>query len=496
MIERVLNAQQLRPGLPVFLWAIGVALAGKVAAASGSAAAIMGWQAIFLFLLPVIMPLRYLLATILAVIVFLDASLWFLQGDFPTNTVYESNGAFVKPPEFLALALVLRLILLRDLPDTIPKFFTFSAFFWIAVIIMGGFTALFLQRPISDILIFSEMRSPIVMALFALMLAPLITISPRFFIDTYAVLILVHFGISLASWLTGFSLLWPSYAPNYIGGHTAFFGADESVIVYLLANAIALALLVSPPDRDISGFGKKFWMVIFILSAFAILASLRRGGVGAMAIAILTLFIFSGLRIKLRFLVVFVVLGPLLFGVTTQTGVLDGLMSRLAGEGSTAVSNAGRVSDFLEGMGYVSDNIWFGTGSGTRISLSRTQAYGVYDSLSVHNAILHVWARFGALGFITYCLVFLSPIIVAFLHSRRCFWPQAVLMRNLCLAMSGLLLALFIWTLLTPPIYLNFRQGGVWAMGVGLVFAAIARQKMSCAMSTIDLRSRPKLSMR
>lgn len=500
MIEQRLTPERLRPGLPAFIWALGVVTAGKLAAASGSAAALMAWEALFLFVIPMLLPLRYLLATILAVVVFLDASLWFLQGNFPTDTVYESEGALVKPPEILLLALVLRLGLVRNLPDVMPSGMKAAITAWCVVIVIGVFTALMLERPLRDVLIYSEVRSPVVMVLYVLALAPVMKIAPRFFIDMLALMVLAHFPVSLLSWWSGVSLFWPSYAPSYVGSHYAFFGADESVMVYLLANALALGMLVSSPDARFSEFGRKLWAVVFLVTAFAIVASLRRGGVGALVILVLALFLFSGWRSKLRLVAVLAVLSPLFFGASGQLGMLDAFFARLQGDERAQMSNAGHLSDLMQGMAYAAEHFWFGTGAATKVALIRTQAYGVSETLSIHNAVLHIWVRYGVFGALAYAVLFLMPLALALaaITERRSGLSGSA--RGLVIAMSGLLFALFLWTLATPAVFLNFRQSAVWAFGVAMILAllrvaedaaAADRQAGSAPRAAVQGNARP-----
>jgi len=472
MIELELKAVKLQTGLLPLIWALSVVAGGRVAAGTGAAEVVFGWQLLFLFLLPILLPIRYLLATILAAVVFFDASLWFQMDNPVVDAIYESPGAAIKPPEFLLLALVLRLMVMRGNKHRLPLGFRTAIAVWITVILFGGVVALLLSRPAEEILTFSEIRSPIVMIILVIALVPFFTISPRFFIDYFGIFIIGHFFVSLLSWGGGISLLWASFAPNYFGLQSAFFGGDESVMVYLLSFTIALCFLLSPPDHRLSGFGRKFWLGILLMSAFAILASLRRGGVISMLLVVSVLFMLMGMKAKLRVLIACVALIPLTLFIADRTGVLEAVIGRLQGEGMTAQSDAGRATDIAQALDFISEHFWFGGGAGTRLAMLRTQAYGVSETLSIHSGPLHVWVRFGFFGLLSYVLLFAYPVLYGFSLSRRIGKSDdGAALSSLALSMATILLALFVWTLVTPAIFINFRQAAVWSFAVTLIFS-------------------------
>ena len=469
MIELVLSHERLRLNPGVIVWAFLFVICTKFAAAAGSPTVTLAWlglSAAICFILPI----RYLVATIVATVVFLDASLWFLGDRVQVNTIYEVPGAFVKPPELLLLTLAARLLFIRNLIFDLPRSVTLAVFLWVSIVLVGGATATVYGRSTNDILIFSELRSPIIMTLGVFALYPIAKCRMSFLVDALGIFVLTHFAISLLSWAAGISVLWQSYAPNYAGSQSAFFGADESVIVYLLAFAISLALGFGRTSGQITELGGTFWRCIFAVTSFAIIASLRRGGVAAAGIVGLGFFVFSSVGTKLRILGAVAVLLPLLVVIANEVGALEALMSRLSGVGAVAQSDLGRGLDAAQGADYVSKYFWFGTGPGTRISSLRTQRYGVAETLSIHHALLHVWVRFGVLGAVSYILLFAAPIYCAFrVLMQRTSDEHRAARRVLALSLASLLIGLFLWGLSTPALYINFRQGAVWMIAVVLL---------------------------
>ena len=472
MIERALHPTSLQIDKASVLWALTLAFSAKLVTLTGSTAAMLGWQAVILLILPLLLPLRFVVTSVLAAIVFLDASIWFQQGIFTANTIYESRGAWIKPPEILLLVLALRLMIVHNLDAALSLPIKMMALGFAAFTVLGAATARLYGTQLSDILTFSELRSPLVMVAALLLLAPLARLNPRFFIDTLGILVLVHFAISLLSWGGGMSLLWASFASHYAGNTDAFFGADESVMVYLLVQAIALGVVLSQKPDHLSSFGKRFWWLMLAVTAFAITASLRRGGVMCSAILIVYVFTCSGLIDKLRMTILLLVTLPIVLFAALQLGMLDALQARLGGEGSVAQSDFGRDTDALQARDHIARYFWFGTGAATRLALLRTQAYGVAESLSIHQSVYHIWVRLGIFGAGAYILLFLQPCLRALgslWRSAGSAQPSPTLPVVLCL--SGLILALFLWGLHIPAIFINFRQAGVWVLAAVLIYA-------------------------
>lgn len=460
----------------VILWGMIFAGGARLATTADTAWAVLGWQVCFLLVAPFLMPLRYAVGSVLATVVFLDASLWFQPELFGPNTIYEVPGAWLKPPEILFLVLALRTAHFRA-SSTLTKQMSRVCIAWIFVVFLGSATSLLNNIPVGLMITFSEIRSPLIAAFGLFLIVPFVGTSPRFFIDGLAWMILLHFVVSSVSWAFGVSLLWRSYAPNYAQHRTAFFGADESVTVYLLGFTIAVAL-VSVKKKDVlSQCGPLFWILILGITTFAILMSLRRGGVLALAVVLLVVLVGASIERKARLLVILLVAVPVLFLVFDRSGALAVFAGRLAGEGSAAVSDAGHSSDIEEATRYVRDHFWFGTGPGTVLSLTRTEAYGVSGSLAVHNSILYVWIRFGLFGAAIYTGLFLVPIVQGLRASLRQSGNQSMAARqSIVVSMAGLLMALFVWGLQTPGIFLNFRQGGVWLLAVAMLYGSLPRQ--------------------
>lgn len=472
MTDPAAAAQRLAFDGLAFGWALALAFSAKLVAFSGSAAITLGWELLVLFLIPLFLPLRFLVISVLAAIIFLDASLWFRQGAFITNTIYESPGAWIKPPELLFAALTIRVLHMRDLPKGLPQSIKLAVAGFALFILIGGATALFYGTALAEILTFSEIRSPLIMVIGLVLLAPLARLNPQFFCDAIGSLLLAHFAISLLSWGAGFSILWQSYASNYAGSTAAFFGGDESVMVYLLGQALALGVILSKQPKQLSRFGRRFWWLVAAVATFALLASLRRGGVLGSTILLLFVFSLSGFGSKLRMATFLFVSLPFVAAFATQSGVAEALLARFAGQGTVAVSDFGRETDVIQARAYIAEHFWFGSGAATKLALLRTQAYGVAESLSIHHAIYHIWVRFGVFGAGFYALLFGVP----FVHALKAFWRSGKAGGNtayvpLTISMSGLIVALYVWGLHIPAIFINFRQAGVWIIATTLIYA-------------------------
>ncbi len=466
-------SERLTPDVRTFLWGLFVAFSAKVVTMVGSPSVMILWQAIVLVGLSLILPMRFLAASIVACIVFLDASLWFQQGVLGVNTVYESAGAEIKPPELLLAVLALRLLPVLRREPPLPSWMKVLGTLWIAVIVMGAFTAYFGGTPIRTILIYSELRSPIMMIIALILIAPLVRARPQFFVDTFGTFLLVHFAISLLSWATGVSLLWASYARAYVGGQTAFFGADESVMVYLLVQAIALAVVVGGRPEVLTDLPRWVWIVVLAAATLGIIASLRRGGVLTSAIVGVFVFAFSNVHQKTRIIAVLAVFAPALVLLAYRSGIVTGVTTRLSGEGSAALADAGRAQDRIQAFDHVMDHFWFGTGPGTRLELARTKAYGVYESLSIHHSLLHIWVRFGIIAVVLFVALFVLPVLSSLGALVRSSEDQEIrTFRILIVSQIGLLTGLLLWGLSTPVIFTNFRQAAVWVFAVAFLFAA------------------------
>lgn len=458
----------------ILLWALIYAVSARFSASVGTATAVLAWQLIFLILIPLIMPLKYTVATILASVVFLDVSLWFQSEISGPNTIYESPGAWIKPPELLLVILVLKTSVYRRRTPRIAGSIKNLCIAWLGVVILGGMIAVHNGIPIGAILTYSEMRSPFVAVVMFIFLAPLIRANRRFFIDCIGWMVLAHFLVSLVSWATGFSLLWQSYASNYAGSQAAFFGADESVMVYLLAQAFAFGCILCPGAEELTRSGRIFWFLVLGVSTFAVVTSLRRGGVLASAVLVLFVFVFAPIERKIRLVSILLLAAPILLILLDRNGALMALAGRLSGEGSAAISDAGHESDVAEAARYVSAHFWFGTGPGTRLELSRTEAYGVSDSLAVHHSLYYIWIRYGIAGAFIYVGLFCVPVLKVLQAALRGNHDRDSKVRQIMsLCMAGLLAGIFIWGLNTPAVFINFRQAGIWIIATGIIYATL-----------------------
>lgn len=490
-IKPQLTSASLRLDLWLVLWICVFVVSARMVAGLSSFPLTLAWLILTCFLIPVLMPIRYLIATIIATIIFFDASLWFLQGNMRANTIYEAPGALIKPPELLLGALAIRHAVTQLSVGWPPRRIVIIVVLWLLVVGAGLATATLNRTDISDALIFSEFRSPAIMSVGFLLLAPLVKLNRTFFVDIIGLAIFVHFAISLFSWITKFSILWESYAPNYFGSHAAFFGADESIFVYLMGATLALSITLSPYERgQITFLPKSFWTILSLLALFAILASLRRGGIATFSIIAATAFIFTSTRIKFMAMIAAATSLPMLLFTPPEIGILDALLSRIDGEGTVAQSDSGREMDVVQARMYLANHFWLGTGPGTKLALWRTQAYDVADSLSIHHSIYHVSVRFGAIGAISYSLLFAIPL----LDALRMTLDSSILPRSLRMldtALMGLLVGIFIWGLYIPAIYINFRQSGVWILACALIYSTVTRttlgplsiQKFRCRLN-------------
>ncbi len=443
-------------------WGLTVAFSGRIAAGVGPWLPVLTWELIVLFLVPLFLPLRYRLATLISVIVFLDQSLWFLHGRIEVDTIYEHAATLVKPPEIVLFALCLRLVSANWRQSGFPAIMLCIYALWLFVILISVGVALHHGNGFGDILVFSEFRVLVSSFLAVLILFQTARRNLAFVVDCFAILLAIQLFISLVSWSLGLSLLWQSYAPNYVGNWAAFFGADESVMVALVGFVLAISLMLAPDGRpELTRLPRWFWGILLSITLFAILASARRGGIASVTIVISSVAIFASLHTKYRLVLSGAFLAAILAGLVVFdpfSSVADNVMSRLTGKGNVVQSDTGRALDKLQAREYVDDHFVFGTGPGTKLPLLRTQAYGVVESLSIHHSLLHVWVRFGLAGIVLYCALYAVPATFALRLATRPSRVASAAWHLLISASLGYILAQFLWGLYTPAIYINFRQ--------------------------------------
>lgn len=463
-----------RASLLIFgtLLAVGARLAWGV---STDVAGIL-WLFVFMVTVPLLLSWEYVLTAMLALFVFCDQSIWFAAGDVSVETIYERDIVFIKAPELLLWISFLRCLMEGGRKTPLPSAVKVLIVSWSVTIVSGLFSGMIEGTPLRQAFTFSEFRTLLLFMVLIFLLLKKFADRPMFVVRLFCGLVAIKVGFGIVSALIDYPLLWQDSARGYVGTATAFYGADESVAVMLLA--FSLASMIWLIDRNRSTM---FWVVVMALTGFAILASMRRAGIAAMGIVILTLVLNA--RRHVRVMVgTFIVIGAALFFwvasepalVAALPDVVQGIMMRFVGNSQTEMSDIGREWDWVQAWEHIQAHFVFGTGPGTKLALWRTQAYGVSESLSIHQGYLHTWVRFGLLGVVSYTLTFALPIFAYFGRLGRSFGELDWQQRAILSACVGYLAAEFAWTLVTPPFLMNMRQSAMMGIAIFLIFSKSA----------------------
>ncbi len=469
------------------VYAIVFAISARFAFQQGSDIFPIAWVFFVLCAPMFVLGDRFLIVTVVTFFIFFESSLWFI-GEGAPDTVYERDILGGKAVEFLVIALGGRFLFHKHQLSLINRNVMVLLFLWFLVVVQGLLVSQINNVPLYNALIFSEIRSPALFTVFLVVMYNYIRHEIRFFLKMFVVLMMVKVAITAISINFGIDILWTTHAGGYVGKQTAFFGADPSVKVLLLAAAIAmfwylksaqtLALHRSGARLDITD---RSWFLGLCTLVFALvaIAALRRGGVLGMGLILISGIPFAGVRMRLLLVALILVsVAFVSFSFYGQTGLLPDFaysaLERLTGtDKSVAQSDWGRKMDIVQGWEVIQQHPVLGHGAGTKLALARVATYGKSESLTIHQNITHMWVKFGILGVTTYLLTFLIPLLA--------FWRNRMLVRKKCapwlvagaFAGASFLVAEFIWSLATPPFTMNFRTCAIIAFAIILIYAAI-----------------------
>jgi len=430
---------------------------------------------------------RFLIVTVVAFIVFFEQSLWFISEGAP-ETVYERGILGGKAVEFLVITMAARFVVYKQNLSLINRNIMVLMFLWFMVIVQGLLVSQTNNVPLYNALIFSEVRSPALFVVFLVLMYNYVRREVRFFLKMFIILMLAKAAITAVSVYLGIDILWATHASGYVGKQSAFFGADESVKVVLLAAAVAMfwylqseqmpRFLDPQARRDITDRPWFLGLCAFLFM-LVIVAALRRGGIMGLGFVVLAGIPFAGVRSRVLLISLMLIAAAfVLFSFFGETGLLpdflQSAMKRMLGlDKNVARSDWGRKMDIIQGWEVIQRHPVLGHGAGTKLALARVATYGKTESLVIHQNLTHMWVKFGILGVTTFVLTFLIPMVM--------FWRNRTLIRTACapwlvggaFAGASFLLAEFVWTLATPPFSMNFRSCAIVAFAIVLIYAAI-----------------------
>jgi len=430
---------------------------------------------------------RFLIVTVVAFIVFFEQSLWFISEGAP-ETVYERDILGGKAVEFLVIAMAARFVVYEQNLSLINRGIMVLMFLWFLAIVQGLLVSQINNVPLYNALIFSEIRSPALFLVFLVLMYNYVRREVRFFLKMFLILMLAKVAFTAVSVYLGVDILWTTHASGYVGKQAAFFGADESVKVVLLAAAVAMfwflqssqipQFLTPNARRDVTDRPWFLGLCAFVFM-LVIVVALRRGGIMGLGFVVLAGIPFAGVRSRVLLISVLMIsLAFVLFAFFGETGLLPGFvqsaLERLLGQDqNVAQSDWGRKMDIIQGWEVIRAHPVLGNGAGTKLALARVATYGKTESLVIHQNLAHMWVKFGILGVTTFILTFVIPLLM--------FWRNRTLIRTTCppwlasgaFAGASFLVAEFVWTLATPPFSMNFRSCAIVSFAIILIFAEI-----------------------
>lgn len=464
------------------LWGLVIAFSARVAAGQNDFVAI-SWLFGICFILPIIMPISFSITGLISIAVFLDQSLWFLHDTVIVDTIYEHPALIIKPPEVLIMAITIKNLAQKNISWRRNLYLEIMSFFWLTSLAISTATSLLHQIPIRNMLIYSEIRGPITFIISAWILYSHLKKSKTFYISIFAILVFIQLLISFISWSTGVSLLWVSYAPNYVGNWNAFFGADESVKIALVALTISLPIILSGAQVQFKNFGilkgQYFWNFLGIISLIAIISSGKRGGIlhlGTILFVALTLLELRAKITLIKIIAIASVFGSIVLSLGIGSQSFQSTISRIKGEGRVEQSDSGRLSDFINASEHIQANILFGSGPGTKLDLDRVTSRGGEDSLSIHSSILHIWSRQGVFGVLSILLIYFLPILAVMRNlGKHAYFDRSHKISLVFLL--GFMLGHFFWELFILPFYTGYRVSFALSFMIALIFITNEKRK-------------------
>jgi len=223
---------------------------------------------------------------------------------------------------------------------------------------------------------------------------------------------------SIPDYLFSFPLLWNTSYSEYGGGASGFFGDITDMLLLIFLVAYYLSYIIHDQLINKKNSTKAYFYMLIIV--FISLLTQKRSIILAIGIMFFVTFLISNVN-KKTFLTL---LGSFIFMIGFSAYFSNylpqsivGVIDRVTGQDKKVVmSNEGRYLDIVDGINLVKDNPVMGTGPGSRILLSRTHLLSADtnpNSLMIHQAVLHTWMKYGLIGVIAYCCLFLWTFIIS-----------------------------------------------------------------------------------
>lgn len=189
-------------------------------------------------------------------------------------------------------------------------------------------------------------------------------------------------------------------------------------ITFLRIAGVASSLLV------LLSFRRSFWLawVVGLATVTAIYVRMKRGG---------------AIRVYVAILGFGVVVSTAIVAMGTETTIAR-LQSFLPSDtGPYAATNADHINDIVDAWNVISRDPILGLGIGTHYETNLIADWKE-ESFEVHNAVLHVWLKFGVVGALTYVAFHLALAGAAFRHRNKSMVPiGAFILGELIATMVG-----------------------------------------------------------
>jgi O-antigen ligase len=140
--------------------------------------------------------------------------------------------------------------------------------------------------------------------------------------------------------------------------------------------------------------------------------------------------------------------------------------------------------DVEDGIAAIREHPILGGGVGARITSGRLLMYGSpEESLIVHQALIHTWAKFGLLGLTVFCTTLGFTVFAGSRALKRGYASRGTGAKGVLLvAALAFVLADFVWQMFTPPFYQNFQRTFLASLAVTAVLYYSQRPSVPAAV--------------
>ncbi|MEP5764892.1 MAG: O-antigen ligase family protein [Halieaceae bacterium] len=406
------------------------------------------------------------LLILLAYIVFFQQSIWYSGWDNPVLSIYEYELANFKFIEIIVTGILVKAALTLPQRIRIPKSQRYFLGSWVFVIAIGISVAWIKQKSAYDMFVFSEFRTLLLGMLTYVYLCSFCRDRKEEILDLFLTLVVIKIVLVFSEYLAQTPLMWQANAENYSGIVRAFFGGDADVAVTCLAACWSITKALNSEEK------KRNRALYFVagLLVLVIFMSLRRGGILAIGISVLSILYFSHNKYTLHVAALAsITAGLITIDLALSVGFLPDFLyatvDRFLGRGVSAISNMGHIQDIKDAWVFIESNWLFGGGAGARIESLRPTLHGAdaTASIFVHQNILHTWVKYGVIGVLLYLAHFTSTIKHGWTSLRTN--PGATVV----IVAVSFLIGKFVWELFIPPFYQSFRQTFLFFLAVFLI---------------------------